>query len=126
MFCVENDIVDHTLHNIERTAILFSLCAATKSKISQYVFILQVLNTLYIGFVTYFNKHELYLLCRRRVMSYEEEILKGDELSKEDCILEPEVIVTVKEEVKVSVEGPKFISPIICIWIPEMIDPCKN
>ncbi|XP_033609568.1 zinc finger protein OZF isoform X2 [Cryptotermes secundus] len=34
------------------------------------------------------------------VMSYEEEILKADELGKEDCILEPEVIVTVKEEVK--------------------------
>jgi|TergutCu122P5_1016488.scaffolds.fasta_scaffold1441874_2 hypothetical protein len=48
-------------------------------------------------------------------MSYEEEILKGDELSKEDCILEPEVIVTVKEEVKVSAEGPEFISPIICM-----------
>jgi len=48
-------------------------------------------------------------------MSYEEEILKGDELSKEDCILEPEVIVTVKEEVKVSAEGFEFISTIICI-----------
>jgi len=46
-----------------------------------------------------FNSH------RRRVMSYEEEILKGDELSKEDCILEPEVIVTVKEEVKDGEDG---------------------
>jgi len=48
-------------------------------------------------------------------MSYDEEILKGDELSKEDCILEPEVIVTVKEEVKVSAGGPEFISPIMFI-----------
>jgi hypothetical protein len=48
-------------------------------------------------------------------MSYEEEILKADELGKEDCILEPEVIVTVKEEDKVSAQGPEFISPIICI-----------
>jgi hypothetical protein len=42
-------------------------------------------------------------------MSYEEEILKADELGKEDSILEPEVIVTVKEEVKVSAEGPEFV-----------------
>lgn len=76
------------------------------------MFILQVLSTLYIVVMTYFNKYGLYLLCRRRVMSYEEDI-KGDELSKEDCILEPEVIVTVKEEFKVSAEGPEFISPII-------------
>ena len=115
MSCVSNDTVNHTLNNIELTAILFSLFAATKPRTSQYVFILQVLNTFYIVVVTYFNKLGLYLLCRRRVMSYEEEILKGDELSKEDCILEPEVIVTVKEEVKVSAEGPEFISPVICM-----------
>jgi hypothetical protein len=48
-------------------------------------------------------------------MSYEEEILKADELSKEDCILEPEVIVTVKEEFKVSAECSEFFSPIICM-----------
>jgi hypothetical protein len=45
-------------------------------------------------------------------MSYEEEILKADELGKEDCILEPEVIVTVKEEVKVSAECREFMSHI--------------
>ena len=115
MFCVENDTIDHTLHNIELTATLFSLFVATKPSTSQYVFIHRVLNTLYIVVATYSNKHVLYLLCRRRVMSYEEEILKGDELSKEDCILEPEVIVTVKEEVKVSAECPEFVSPIICM-----------
>jgi hypothetical protein len=43
-------------------------------------------------------------------MSYEEEILKADELGKGDCILEPEVIVTVKEEAKVSFEWLEFIS----------------
>ena len=115
MFCVENDTVSHTLHSIELTAILFSLFAATKPRTSQYVFILQVFNILYIVILTSCNKHRLFLLYRRRVMSYEEEILKGDELSKEDCILEPEVIVTVKEEVKVSVKGCEFISPSICI-----------
>jgi predicted component of type VI protein secretion system len=53
-----------------------------------------------------------FLSCRSRVMSYEEEILKADELGKEDCILEPEVIVTVKEEVKVSAEYLEFIAHI--------------
>jgi hypothetical protein len=43
-------------------------------------------------------------------MPCEEEILKADELCKDDCILEPEVIVTVKEEVKVSAEDLEFIS----------------
>jgi len=59
MFCVENDTVDHTRHNFELTAILFSLFVATKPRTSQYVFILQVLNTLCIVVMTYFNKHGL-------------------------------------------------------------------
>jgi hypothetical protein len=49
-------------------------------------------------------KIDLSFPYRSRVMPYEEEILKADELEKDDCILEPEVIVTVKEEVKVSAE----------------------
>jgi hypothetical protein len=42
MFCVENDTVNHTLHTVELTAMLFSLFAAIKMRTSQYAFILQV------------------------------------------------------------------------------------
>jgi hypothetical protein len=58
---------------------------------------------------------DLSLPYRNRVMSYEEENLKADELGKEDCILEPEVIVTVKEEVKVSAECSN-LSYMLCIY----------
>jgi hypothetical protein len=57
-------------------------------------------------------KMDFCLSYRNRVMSYQEELLKAGELGKEDCILEPEVIVTVKEEVKVSAECLEFISHI--------------
>lgn len=56
---------------------------------------------------------DLSFLYRSCVMPYEEEIIKADELGKDDCILEPEVIVTVKEEVKVSGEHPEFIPHVI-------------
>lgn len=46
-------------------------------------------------------------------MPYEGEVIKADELGKDDCILEPEVIVTVKEEVKVSTECHEFIPHVI-------------
>jgi hypothetical protein len=64
---------------------------------------------------------DFYLSNRSCVMPCEEEILKADELCKDDCILEPEVIVTVKEEVKVSAEDLEFISYDIYINVKKCI-----